>query len=80
MSSDFEHIPQRDLREGLTRDEDLAEVPHEEFVSLLFEATKTKASTDDLRRLSEECIFRGIVLQNNGVLLGMGEKGFSDES
>mgnify|MGYP001248697159 CR=1 FL=1 len=69
----FEHIPHEDLREGLVRDERLAEIPHEEFIGLLFEATKTQASPEDLEKLSEECIFRGIVLNNNGIILGLKE-------
>lgn len=51
------------------RDSELEKLTSKELVECIIDLTEIVG--EDLTKLNTECIFRGIVIQNNGIILGI---------
>lgn len=72
MDKTIERIPNIDINNICERDSRLEELSTKELVECIIDTTETIGS--DLTKLNVECIMRGIVIQNNGIILGIDRK------
>lgn len=69
MVNSQEHIPYIETGENNERDPRLEELTAKELVECIIDMTESVGN--DLTHLNTECIIRGIVIQNNGIILGI---------